>query len=251
MGRALAAAIQQDHRSLLVIDDYHNAIGSPESEQLVATLVAHSSIRLVLTSRLRPSWLTHRMAVYGEAIVVGRDELAFTDEESRLVLTNQTLPVDAALVSQSKGWPAVIGLAALRGELQSRPEPALFCQPTSTSISPKTFSVTRLDQLRRSLFAMALGGTTTHDDRQDACLEASSRLTYRRQLRKGSSPRVGTAGDSPGSSAASEPFFSTKLRELSDEKKPLRWSTKPSFASRTQTSGTNASRHLLNSLDQN
>src|SRR5947209_7365240 len=44
MGRALAAAIQQDNRSLLVIDDYHNAVGSPESEELIATLVAHSGI---------------------------------------------------------------------------------------------------------------------------------------------------------------------------------------------------------------
>src|SRR6266851_5715131 len=119
MGRVLAAAMRDEAHGLLVIDDYHNARSSPESELLIATLVAHSRLRLLLTSRSRPSWLTSRMAIYGEALVVGRPELAFTDEEARLVLTSQTSHSDPALLSQSQGWPAVIGLAALRGELQA------------------------------------------------------------------------------------------------------------------------------------
>ena len=47
-------------------------IGSPDSEELIATLRG-SQPTSVWYSRvaLRPSWLTHRMAVYGEAIVVG------------------------------------------------------------------------------------------------------------------------------------------------------------------------------------
>ncbi len=160
MGRVLAAAMRDEAHGLLVIDDYHNARSSPESELLIATLVAHSRLRLLLTSRSRPSWLTSRMAIYGEALVVGRPELAFTDEEARLVLTSQTSHSDPALLSQSQGWPAVIGLAALRGELQADLSRSLlpadlyqyFAEDIYRDITP---------ELRRSLFAIALGGATS------------------------------------------------------------------------------------------
>jgi LuxR family maltose regulon positive regulatory protein len=214
MGRALAAAIQQEHRSLLVIDDYHNAIGSPESEELIATLVAHSGIRLVLTSRLRPSWLTHRMAVYGEAIVVGRDELAFTDDESRLVLTNQTLPADAALVSQSEGWPAVIGLAAIRGELQADLSSTLLPTDLYEYFAEDIFSDTT-HQLRRSLFAMALGGTTTHDIAK-RLLGSEFEAHVLEATERGFVTKVGTAGDLQIHPLL-RAFLLTKLRDLSVE----------------------------------
>jgi ATP/maltotriose-dependent transcriptional regulator MalT len=154
------------------------------------------------------------MAVYGEAIVVGRDELAFTDEESRLVLTNQTLPVDAALVSKSKGWPAVIGLAAVRGELQADLSRALLPTELYEFFAEDIFKDTT-DQLRRSLFAMALGGTTTQDmarrllgNKFDAHVWEASE--------KGFVAKIGTAGDFQVHPLL-RVFLLTKLRELPAE----------------------------------
>ena len=100
--------------SVLVIDDYHYAIGSTDSEALLQELSRLGEFRLVLTSRTQPTWISPRMQIYGEAMVLGTRELAFTDDEARDVIAD-SVKVDRGIVQQSQGWPAVVGLAAMRG----------------------------------------------------------------------------------------------------------------------------------------
>ena len=95
---------------LLVVDDYHHAIGSEESETFFEELVALTRFPLLLTSRERPAWFAARRIVYGEADVVEMNALAFTDDEAREILGSN----DERVLGDARGWPAVIGLAARR-----------------------------------------------------------------------------------------------------------------------------------------
>ncbi len=71
---------------VLVVDDYHHALGSADAEAFFEELVGLTEFRLLITSRERPSWLPARSVVYGEAAVVEMEALAFTDDEARAVL---------------------------------------------------------------------------------------------------------------------------------------------------------------------
>jgi len=113
--RGLAKAVSvgaPGAEALLVVDDYHHALGSEDAEAFFEELVALTEFRLLITSRERPSWFSARRVVYGEAAVVEMDALAFTEEEARAVLGRE--PAGSLLV-EARGWPAVIGLAAMRG----------------------------------------------------------------------------------------------------------------------------------------
>jgi LuxR family maltose regulon positive regulatory protein len=116
LGRAIAAALPKPSGSLLVIDDYHYA-DSSDSEALIGAFVAETDLRIVLTSRTRPEWLTSRMQMYGEAFVLGQDELAFTDDEASTVMSGKAASQPESFVSQARGWPAVIGLAARQNDV--------------------------------------------------------------------------------------------------------------------------------------
>ena len=95
---------------LLVVDDYHHALGSEDAEAFLEELVALTEFRLLITSRERPTWLPARKVIYGEAAVIEMDALAFTNEEALEVLGGR----GEDLVAEARGWPAVIGLAAMR-----------------------------------------------------------------------------------------------------------------------------------------
>ena len=114
LARAVAAAVPKN-TGLLVIDDYHYAAESPDADAFMSELVSLTQFRLLLTSRVRPAWITPRMAVYGEATILEMGDLAFTNEEAEQVLASEGQAAPAAIVSQARGWPAVIGLAAMRG----------------------------------------------------------------------------------------------------------------------------------------
>ena len=113
--RGLAKAVSVGSpgaEALLVVDDYHHALGSEEAESFIEELVGLTEFQLLITSRERPSWFSARRVVYGEAAVVEMDALAFTEEEARAVLGSDTTE---NLLADARGWPAVIGLAAMRG----------------------------------------------------------------------------------------------------------------------------------------
>ena len=89
LARAVAAAVPTSTGLLLVIDDYHYAAESRDADAFMSELVSLTQFRLLLTSRVRPAWITPRMAVYGEATVLEMGDLAFTDEEAGQVLATE------------------------------------------------------------------------------------------------------------------------------------------------------------------
>jgi LuxR family maltose regulon positive regulatory protein len=107
----------------LAIDDYQFAMDSAAAEQFVDTLATDSPLRLLVTSRRRPTWASARRRLYGELVEVDRTLLAMSDAEALEVLNPESGDV-SDLLEKVAGWPAVIGLAALTGEL-SMPEGAL------------------------------------------------------------------------------------------------------------------------------
>ena len=114
----LARAIVSIHRdlpteTLLVVDEYETA-GTEEADTLLGYLVDELDIRFLVTTRTRPPWFTSRLTVYGEGVEIGVDALTMTDDEARAVLTWKTAPADEAqLLEVARGWPAVLGLAAM------------------------------------------------------------------------------------------------------------------------------------------
>jgi LuxR family maltose regulon positive regulatory protein len=100
----------------LAVDDYHLAMSAAPAERFVDLLATESPIQLLITTRRRPSWSSARRRMYGEVLEVDRTLLAMSDDEARAVLAGNQ-PDPSALLAKAKGWPAVIGLAALAGDL--------------------------------------------------------------------------------------------------------------------------------------
>jgi LuxR family maltose regulon positive regulatory protein len=96
----------------LAIDDYQFAMEAEAAERFVEQLTELAPLRLLVTSRERPTWATARRILYGEIFEIERDALAMSDGEAEEVLGHRGEQVPA-LVERAKGWPAVIGLAAL------------------------------------------------------------------------------------------------------------------------------------------
>jgi len=94
----------------LVIDDYHEVSAEPCAEQFVEVLNRELDCRFLIASRLRPTWATARLEVYGDVVEVDRGELAMSRQESRQVLGNH--PDFDHVAAQAEGWPAVVGLVA-------------------------------------------------------------------------------------------------------------------------------------------
>jgi LuxR family maltose regulon positive regulatory protein len=102
----------------LVFDDYQFAMDAKAPELFVDLLLRNSPMRLLLTSRKRPTWASARRLLYGEVYELGRNELAMDHDEAASVLAHRKDTPAAGLVALAEGWPAVIGLAALTEELE-------------------------------------------------------------------------------------------------------------------------------------
>jgi LuxR family maltose regulon positive regulatory protein len=118
LARPLAELLSEDLEEwpaggIVVLDDYHLLAESTPVEDFVDWLLALAPIRVLVTTRRRPKWATGRRFLYDEAVEIGRDQLAMTDEEATRVLKGRSTEAVRALVRQAEGWPAVIGLAAL------------------------------------------------------------------------------------------------------------------------------------------
>ena len=100
-----------DDQILLAIDDYHRA-DSEDASRLVDALTADPRLRLLITSRTRPTWATARRILYGEIHEFGREMLAMDQDEAASVLARNGQRPLPGLVALAAGWPAVIGLAA-------------------------------------------------------------------------------------------------------------------------------------------
>jgi LuxR family maltose regulon positive regulatory protein len=122
LARPLAELLSEDLEGwptggILVLDDYHLLAESMPVEEFVDWLLTLAPIRVLVTSRRRPRWATGRRFLYDEALEIGRDQLAMTDDEAARVLAGRSTEAVRALVRQAEGWPAVIGLAALSDDL--------------------------------------------------------------------------------------------------------------------------------------
>lgn len=102
----------------LVIDDYHFTKPSTAAEDFVFALSHALPIRLLVTTRERPSWASPRRVLYGEIYELGQTSLAMDQQEADEVLSAKEAAEASGLVALAEGWPAVIGLAAVaRGGL--------------------------------------------------------------------------------------------------------------------------------------
>jgi ATP/maltotriose-dependent transcriptional regulator MalT len=129
----------------LVIDDYQYLAASRSGEEFVGLLSEFERLNLLVTSRNRPSWVTPRRLLYGEIYELNRSALALTSDEAVLVVGPETRPDLPGLIALTEGWPAVIGLAAVAGELRMDREPQLpeslyeyFAEELFSGLDPKT-----------------------------------------------------------------------------------------------------------------
>src|ERR671924_234335 len=65
----------------LAIDDYQFAMDSAAAEQFVDTLATDAPLRLLVTTRRRPTWASARRRLYGEVV-----EFVFGEETAQLIL---------------------------------------------------------------------------------------------------------------------------------------------------------------------
>ncbi len=158
LGRAISASMPAAVDSVLVIDDYHHAAESSDSEALLGAFAETTDLRILITSRTRPTWLTSRMEVYGDAFVLEAGELAFTDEEASAVMGGTALQPDS-FAAQARGWPAVIGLAARQKDARPARADALLPAELYAYFAEDLFRRAPAE-LRKSLFLLALTGAT-------------------------------------------------------------------------------------------
>jgi ATP/maltotriose-dependent transcriptional regulator MalT len=118
LGRALVRTFEPLTQDVLLIVDEWEAAQTSEAEELLAMLVDGLDIRFVITTRERPEWFVPRLQVYGEGLEIGTEELTMTDDEAAAVLaTAGAMAGRARLMRTAAGWPAVLGLAAMSGEI--------------------------------------------------------------------------------------------------------------------------------------
>jgi ATP/maltotriose-dependent transcriptional regulator MalT len=162
----------------VVLDDYHHIETGSESDALVRELVGLTEFRLVLATRVRPDWTDSRRVVYGELLVVDQSALAFTSDEGSAVI-----PAESAILEHAEGWPAVIGLAAIRGErsgLETPVDPDALYEFIATELFAGAAPM-----LRQALLLLAAGGsadraiaTSLLGDEVDDVLDAARRRGF-------------------------------------------------------------------------
>jgi LuxR family maltose regulon positive regulatory protein len=118
LGRAILRTFNALTQDVLLVIDEWEAAGTDEAEELLSMLVEGLRIRFLITTRTRPEWFTPRLEVYGEGLEIGVDALAMTDREAALVVNAVgAVAGRARLMRTADGWPAVLGLAAMSGDV--------------------------------------------------------------------------------------------------------------------------------------
>jgi ATP/maltotriose-dependent transcriptional regulator MalT len=98
----------------LVLDDYQAIAESQPAEQFLEALLNHVPLRVLLTGRSRPQWVSTRDILYGDVFELGQSALAMTHGEAASALKSSSNSEHlAGLVTLAGGWPAVMGLASL------------------------------------------------------------------------------------------------------------------------------------------
>jgi LuxR family transcriptional regulator, maltose regulon positive regulatory protein len=94
----------------LIVDDCQEIAGASEACTMISTLTERLDCRILMSSRVRPSWTRSRQVVYGKVREFDRTDLAMTRDEVAEVLGSRADLTELAL--QAEGWPAVLGLVA-------------------------------------------------------------------------------------------------------------------------------------------
>jgi DNA-binding CsgD family transcriptional regulator len=98
----------------LVLDDYQTIAESKPVERFVEALLDEAPLRVLVTGRARPQWVSTRDILYGDVFEIGQSALAMTHGEAAAALERSSNSEHlAGLVALAGGWPAVIGLASL------------------------------------------------------------------------------------------------------------------------------------------
>ena len=193
LGRAILRTFESLTQDVLLVVDEWELAGTPEAEKLLSMLVDGLDIRFLITTRTRPDWFTPRLEVYGEGLEIGLDELAMTDEEAARVLNAfGAVSGRARMMRTAGGWPAVLGLAAMSGDIDLTSSRLLShtlydflasellataATETQTALMLlATASVTDLDGAR------ALLGSDTDEAIRDAVARGLLAVTERRSL---------------------------------------------------------------------
>ncbi|MBA2475854.1 MAG: hypothetical protein H0V40_07875, partial [Actinobacteria bacterium] len=160
----------------LVFDDYHFLSGHVPAERFVEHLVSSMPLRVMLTSRTRPSWSSARRLIYGEATQLGGPLLAMDSQEAAQLLADKPQAEVSALVAMADGWPAVLALAALREEaiLPAQGVPSALFSYLADEFYQAIPPALRRDVTTLALIPSITVETTTHAIGQNASLVLST-----------------------------------------------------------------------------
>ena len=100
-------------RAWIAIDDYQHLAVSAASEAFVETVVEQTAVRVLIASRVRPSWVTARSILDGKVLEIPQTALAMGAEEIEAVLEGARTELTPGLLALAGGWPAVVGLAGM------------------------------------------------------------------------------------------------------------------------------------------
>ncbi len=103
----------------LIVDDVHRLSDVGEAWDVLEGLLDRlpSNGHLVVSGRRRPCLPVARLLSQDDAIVVGEDDLEFTDEELKFVAELRAVP--AALAAELPRWPALATLTGVVGRSES------------------------------------------------------------------------------------------------------------------------------------
>jgi LuxR family transcriptional regulator, maltose regulon positive regulatory protein len=129
--RLASALAARDRPVVLVLDDMHTLTESAVLDELGYVLRnAGSGLHLVVASRADPLLPLHRYRLTGQLAEIRADDLAFSVEESRLLLAHHDIALSESalerITGRTEGWAAGMRLAAL--SLQGHPDPEQFAK---------------------------------------------------------------------------------------------------------------------------
>jgi ATP/maltotriose-dependent transcriptional regulator MalT len=111
VGLALVDRLEKSSTQWLVIDDYQELAGSPEVQAMVALIAERARCRLLIASRVRPSWITARGIAYQDVREIGAHDLAMTTDEAIELFADSAGSLNEVAL-RARGWPALLALAA-------------------------------------------------------------------------------------------------------------------------------------------
>ena len=164
IGIALSERIRAARTQWLVLDDYHELSDARDVDDMVRVVGAQTDARMLIATRVRPKWATSRRKLYGEILEVDRIQLAMNETESTHLVGKGA--DRERFVSQARGWPAVLGLAAGMGDphVQDQLSTSLYeylaeevFQSVSPSLQEQLLSLSLLPDLSPSQLLSRFG----------------------------------------------------------------------------------------------